>query len=906
MIKKRKLVLIDGHAIIHRAFHAIPSLTTPKGELVNGVYGFCLILLNVLKEIKPTHLVVALDVGGETIRHKEYALYKAHRIQAPQDLHNQVPRIKEVLQAFNIPVFLKKGYEADDIIGTLARQAEKFDNLETIIVTGDLDTLQLVSPKTRVFTMRRGFTDTIIYNEQLVRERYGFGPKTVVDFKGLRGDPSDNIPGVKGIGEKTATELLKKYQDLEGIYKVLDKGSSEISLRYQQILKEHKEDAFLSKKLATILTELPITLDLKKAELHDYQRTDVLKLFQELGFKSLISKLPKSKIELSQKTIFEQRKIEEKNKHGIYHLISNQKQFENLHQLIKKSTCFVFDVETDTLHGKLIGISFAFKEKEAYYLPLLDESKAYLETLKSYFESDKYKKIGHNLKYDYLILSKSGVNVRGLNFDTMLAAYVLNPGKRNYDLDSLSFVELGLEKTPIEDLIGKGKQQKKLDEITLKEVSDYSCEDSDITYRLYNLFRPQLRGKIAQIFYKIEMPLILVLSQMEERGIRLDSRFLKIMSKKINKEIDLLTQRIYKIARIKFNINSTAQLREVLFERLKIDTIDIRKTKTGLSTAAAELEKIRERHKIIDLIAKYREITKLKNTYLDALPKLCDKNGRIHTSFNQTITSTGRLSSSNPNLQNIPIRTELGNRIRQAFIAGKGLKLVACDYSQIELRVVAHLAKDKKMISAFKAGEDIHTATASWLFHKPINKISDSERREAKTVNFGVLYGMSSYGLSQGMKVGRDYAAEFIDNYFDTFKGIKKYLNKTKEAAKKKGYVETMFGRRRYIPEINSGVYDIAAAAERMAINMPVQGTAADIIKLAMIKIQKEILDKDKNIRLLLQVHDELVFEVKKGLAKRYITRIKKIMEEIYKISVPIKVDISLGNNWGNLKKLKD
>ncbi|TSC91652.1 MAG: DNA polymerase I, partial [Candidatus Berkelbacteria bacterium Licking1014_96] len=429
---KKKLVLIDGHAIIHRAFHAIPSLTTAKGELVSGVYGFCLILLNVLKEIKPTHIVVALDVGGETVRHKQFKEYKAHRVKAPEELHNQVPRIKEVLKAFNIPVFLKRGYEADDIIGTLARQAEKYQNLETIIVTGDLDTLQLVSPKVKVFTMRRGLTDTVIYDEKNVLARYGFGPKEVVDFKALRGDPSDNIPGVKGVGEKTATELIKKYKNIEQIYQALEKGKIDLSSRYQELLLNQKKEALLSKKLATILVDLNISLDLNKAELKDYERDKALKLFQELGFKSLLSKLPSSKVEIDlQGSLFSKNNQTKKKNHGNYQLIDDRRGFEILAKKLKLAKYFVFDTETDTLGGELIGISFAFKEKEAYYLPLIGgDSEFYLKTLKPIFGSNKYKKIGHNLKYDCLILSKHGIKVEGLEFDTMLAAYILNPGKR--------------------------------------------------------------------------------------------------------------------------------------------------------------------------------------------------------------------------------------------------------------------------------------------------------------------------------------------------------------------------------------------------------------------------------------------------------------------------------------------
>jgi DNA polymerase-1 len=509
------------------------------------------------------------------------------------------------------------------------------------------------------------------------------------------------------------------------------------------------------------------------------------------------------------------------------------------------------------------------------------------------------------LKYDYLVLLKKGIKMDGIAFDTMLAAYILNPGKRNYDLDNLSFIELGYEKITIESLIGVGKKQKKLSDVPLKDVAQYSCEDADMTFRLYKLLNKRLSGKLREVYFSIELPLISVLAKMEAVGVKVDEARLERMSRDFSRRIEVLRQKIYRISGSEFNINSTQQLRQVLFEKLKIDTKDIRKTKTGLSTAAAELQKLKERHKIIDLIFRYREINKLKNTYLDALPRLVDKKSRIHTSFNQTITTTGRLSSSVPNLQNIPVRSVLGNRIRQAFVAKSGCTLLAFDYSQIELRVVAHLAEDKKMTSAFKKNEDIHAATAAWLFHKPIKKISPEERREAKTVNFGVLYGMSSYGLSQGMGVGRECAAEFIENYFGTFSGLRNYLSKTKDFARKYGYVETLTGRRRYIPEISSAVFEIASGAERMAINMPVQGTAADIIKLAMIQIQDKIINKHNDIGLTLQVHDELVFEAKKNKISFFATKIKKIMEEAFKLSVPIKVDVSRGSSWGNLKKLE-
>lgn len=902
MPKKRKLILIDGYAIIYRAFHAIPHLATKEGELVNAVYGFSLILLNVLKELKPTHIAVALDTPGETVRHKMYKKYKEHRIKAPDEMYEQIPRIKEVLKGFNIPIFEKRGYEADDIIGTLVGGVKKYKNLESIIVTGDLDTLQLVQSDVKVYTMKRGLTDTVIYDRKMVLERYGFPSKNLIDFKGLRGDASDNIPGVPGIGEKTATDLIVKYGTIEEIYEALGKEKVELSDRYKTLLKENKEQALLSKKLATMISNLPVKFELKNAELHDYDRTKVLKLFQELGFRSLLSKIPESKREETgvQSSLFDekQRGIQRKH-HGKYVLIDDETDLKRLVKRIKNKKLLVLDVETDELGGQVIGIAIALKAREAFYIPIGHNNPA-VSYLKSVLESKTIKKIAQNIKYDYLVLKKLGIKMQGLYFDTMIAAYLLNPGRQGFNLDNLAFTELGVEMVSIEELIGKGRDQKKLNEIPLKDVVCYSCEDADITFQLYKILKPRLKTKIKKIFFSLEMPLTTILADMEEIGVRLDSLFLKKMSKEVTKKLSYLKNQIFKAAGKEFNINSTQQLREILYEKLNIDATDIRKTKTGLSTAASELEKLKGRHKIINYIFRYREMTKLKNTYLDSLPRLVKEDGRLHTSFNQTITATGRLSSSSPNLQNIPTRTDLGKKIRRAFVADPGYKIVAFDYSQIELRVVAHLSKDKRMIGAFKRDEDIHRSNAAWLFNKKIESVSQRERQEAKTANFAVLYGMGTYGLSQGMDVSREYAKEFIDNYFSKFSEVKNYLDKTKKFAKKQGYVETLFGRRRYLPEINSHVFNIQQAAERMAINMPVQGTAADILKMAMIEIDKKV-----NTRLLLQVHDELLFEIEKDKVEIMAKKIKNIMENIYKFSIPLKVDVSVGNSWGALKPLE-
>jgi len=901
-MKKTKLVLIDSNALVHRAFHAIPGLKNSKGEILNAVYGFSLIFLNMIKELKPTHIIATFDIKKETFRHKKLESYKAKRLKQPDELYNQIPKIKEVLAAFEVPILEKEGYEADDIIATLV---QKFKNQidEIIIVTGDLDALSLASENVKIFTMKQGLTKTEIYDQSRVFERYGFKPENLKEYKGLRGDASDNIPGVRGIGEKTGKDLIAKYQNLETIYKNLDK----ISPRIKKLLNEQKEQAFLSREVGELDSNVPIKITLAEAIFEITNRQKIVDVFQEYEFKSLLSKIPQK--EIKNHDLFSSSQESVPSHQNKYKLIKTEKDFKELILNLNQAKEIAYDVETKTLDmvtGELIGVSFCWKENKAAYLPW-SISKNQFQEIKKILENPKIKKIGHNLKYDWAIMKKEGINVKPLYFDTMIASYLSNTQTRIHNLDQVAFVELGYESQSIEELIGKGKEQINLDQVEIEKVGQYSAEDADISFKIYKKLAPKIKSEnLKELFYNIEMPLVKILGQMEILGIKLDQKFLKNLNSKITKKINLLKSKIHHIAGKDLNINSTQQLRKVLFEKLQIDTSEIKRTKTGYSTAASELEKMRGKHKIIDLICQYRELTKLKNTYLDALPKLINpKTKRIHTSFNQTITTSGRLSSSDPNLQNIPIKTDLGNEIRKAFIADKNSLILSADYSQIELRLAAHFSKDEKMIQAFKNNEDIHSTTASEIFSKSITKITKKERRIAKTVNFGILYGISAYGLSQSLRISREEASQIIDIYFLKFPRIKTYCDSIIEQARNDNYISTLFNHKRYLPEINSGMVNMKNAAERMAINHPIQGTASEIVKLAMIKIDQENLANSKESKLLLQVHDELVFEIKKNKINDLAPKIKKAMESFQKFKVPLVVDLEIGKNWGNLKKIK-
>jgi len=925
---KPKLIIIDGNALIHRSFHALPpTLRTKSGLLVNAVYGFTSFLLKALNEFHPEYVVLTLDKKGPTFRHEEYAAYKATRVKAPDELYEQIPLVKKVASAFNIPIFELTGFEADDLIGTICHETEAKKNLERIIITGDMDTLQLITPNTKVYTMSRGLSDSVLYDSGKVAERYaGLKPEQMIDYKALRGDPSDNIPGVKGIGEKTATDLLNDFKTLDGVYEAVKKNNPKIRGRILELLKEYKDNAYLSQHLATINLKAPIKFSLEEIEFSNFKLENVINLFSEFEFKSLLVKVKELRDNINKahgkkggeeelNKIDSQKEAERGSgaskfarnaKKFNYTLVDDDKKFATFLKKIKTQKAFTLDTETsglDTITAELLGLSFSWKEGEAYFVLA---TKKRLEELKPILINPKIKKYGHNLKFDWRVLKNQGVELKGLGFDTMIASYLLNPGNRQHNLDSLVFTELGFEKISKINLADTQPAQLTIDFKSLdpEKLSLYSCEDADFTNRLVKILTKRLQTEnLTDLFNKIEMPLIPVLGEMENTGIKVKIEPLQLLDHEVSAKLAKLEKAIHKLAKNKFNINSTKQLKEILFEKLAIPTNNIKKTKTGFSTAEDELEKLNDLHPIIPLLRDYRELNKLQTTYLNALPKMINpKTGRIHTSFNQTVAATGRLSSNDPNLQNIPTRTEEGRKIRDAFVAEQGFELIGFDYSQIELRLAAHMAGDKKMITAFKNEEDIHTATAAEINGVKLTEVTKNMRREAKAINFGILYGQGPHGLSQSAGIPYYQATEFINKYFLAYPSIKKMVSSSIKEAQKNGYALTLFGRKRPLPEINSNIPMVRKSAERMAINTPLQGTAADLIKMAMIKVAELIDGHEEEVRMLLQVHDELIFEIKKDRMDYYGQKIKNIMQEVLKLRIPIVVDESRGKNWGELK----
>lgn len=915
--KREKFVIIDGNALIHRAFHALPPLSTKKGELVNAVYGFTTILLKVLKDFKPEYIAATFDLAAPTFRHKEYDAYKATRVKAPQELYDQIPRVKDVVRAFNIPIFEKEGFEADDLIGTVSRKLHG-KPIEVIIVTGDMDTLQLIDDQTKVFTLKKGLGETITFGANEVLERYGLKPDQMIDYKALRGDPSDNIPGVPGIGEKTATELLQAFGTLDALYDAIEKNSSKlkkIKPRVLELLQKNKKSADLSKKLATIILSVPIDFTLNACLTKTYDRQKVVDLFQELEFKSLLMKLPTMSLfqnveapEGGQQTLLAVSHASRKK--AKYTVVTTEEQFSDILKKLSAVHRMAVDTETtglDIIEDKLLGVSMSWKAGEAYYIDVSHkDGKVWLDKLRPILEKHDIEKVGHNMKYDYEMLQQADITFSPLTFDSMIASYLINSAGRQHGLDALVFGELGYEMMPLTELIGKGKEQTSMRDVPVEKLGWYSAEDADFTLQLSAKLEKDLAAKKGtQLLNTIEMPLIPVLSSMERTGVKIDINFLHTMSVSMKKKLTILEKEIYKAGGTQFNINSPLQLKEVLFEKLKLSTEGIGKTKSGFSTAADELEKMRDMHPIINHILEYRELAKLRSTYVEALPLLVKKTtGRVHTDYNQTIAATGRLSSTNPNLQNIPIRTELGREIRKAFIADRGFRLLAADYSQIELRLAAALSGDTKMLAAFRKGEDIHARTAADIHGIALEAVTKDIRRTAKEVNFGVLYGMGVYGLASRTGITREKAKDFIGRYFKLYTGVAQYIERTKALARSKGYVETLFGRRRYLPDINSSVAQMRNAAERMAVNMPLQGTAADLMKLAMIAVFENLSKVSPKTRMLLQVHDELVFEVPAADIDRVGKFVQETMETVEKFSVPIVVEVSVGQNWGEMEKL--
>ncbi len=908
-MKGQRLVVLDAHALIHRAYHALPHLTAPDGRPVGALYGLCLTLLNVLKTFRPTHVVAAFDRPEKTFRHEQFAAYKAQRAKAPEDLVAQLIRARDIVTAFGVRIADAKGFEADDVIGTVTTRASR-SGIDSIVVTGDQDTLQLVDERTRVHMLRRGVKDTVTMGPAEVKERFGLAPRQLIDFKALRGDPSDNIPGVRGIGEKTATDLLQRFGSLAGMMKHLP----ELPEALQEKLRDGRAALLESKDLVTIRRNVALDFSLDDLAWKHGDRAPAIALFQELGFASLLSRLPQG--EGGQATAGKPAQgslladaggdSRAKRRTPGYRLVTSAEDLAVLRRTLEQSTGFVVDTETDTLGARtapLHGISIAVAEGGAWYVPA-----ALVVALKDILENPRLPKWGHNLKYDIAVLARCGIRVRPLAFDTMLASYILAPGTRTHGLDSLAFTILGHEMIPIEALIGKRTgPQKILSAVPLDDVVEYSGEDADYTLRLVRHFTRELEAvpTLRRVFTEIEMPLIPVLAHLECVGVKLDVALLATLGKGVGKTLGVLERQIHRAAGVVFNVNSPVQLREILFTKLKLPTAGVGRTQSGFSTAAEELEKLQDAHPMITFLREYRELAKLKNTYLDALPEQVDPaTGRVYTSYNQTVAATGRLSSSSPNLQNIPIRTDLGGEIRKAFVAERGHLLVAADYSQLELRIAAHVARDNVMEEAFLKGKDIHTETAAFAFHIPPETVTKEQRRQAKTLNFGVLYGMGPQAFARAAGIPFGEAQAFIDAYMRTYRGIADFMREAKALAAREGYVETIYGRRRYLPEIHSSNSRVRSAAERMAINHPIQGTASDIMKRAMITLFARVEQGTgafRDVAMILQVHDELVFEAPAAQAEALAREVQQTMESLERLRVLLVVDMRVGKTWGEM-----
>ena len=896
------LLLFDGHALMYRAFHALPPLTQPKtGEMVNAVYGFANMLLKVFSDFKPTHWAVAFDRPTPTFRHAILREYKAQRPAMPEELRNQTEKIRQMVEAFHIPIFEVDGFEADDILGTLSKKANEQD-IETIIVSGDNDMLQLVLPQIKVLTPRRGFSDTILYDEAAVVQKYGIKPEQIADLKALAGDTSDNIRGIPGIGEKTATNLIHQYGNLEEIYAHINDVTPS---KLQVMLREHHAAAFQCKELASIVKNVPIELDLKICQASHYDRNEVISLFRELGFINLLPRLPQELAGMS--SITEDRALSQ----VVCHIVNTISALNGLVSELKASRSFTIGLEStgrEAVSAELIGVAISPAPGRAFYVPVghrgfnqpeqLPTTQVMAE-LKPVLENENTGKIAYDSKHVMEILDGYGVEIRNLNCDPMIAAYLL--GEKNLGLKALTFNKLGIEITIPGELGRVGKKQSSVAMLEVNQVASQICTNISIAWNLKEILENELHQQgLWQLFTEVEMPLVPVLVAMERNGIVLDTGLLAEMSLELGKELHRLEKDIYGSVGHQFNINSPQQLGKVLFEELGLP--QSRRTKSGYSTEASIMEALRGVHPVIEFVLQYRQFSKLKSTYVDALPALINhQTRRVHTNFNQTGTTTGRLSSSEPNLQNIPVRGKIGNKIRKAIMAPPGSYLLSADYSQIDLRALAHLSQDPCLIAAFASDEDIHTITASEIFGIPQNEITPDMRRTAKTVNFGIVYGMSGYGLEQATNLSREEASQFIALYFERYPKVKEYLESTKEQARKLGYVQTVMGRRRFIPEISSPNWQVKEAAERMAINAPVQGSSADIIKVAMINLHREMGKRNLRSKMLLQIHDELLFEVPEAELEEMKFLVADLMSNAVKLSVLLKIDIKLGKNWGEM-----
>ena len=893
---KKKLFIVDGYAILYRAHYALirNPLITSYGFHTSALFGFSNHIIKLINDENPDYLVCAFDSKEKTFRHKMYSSYKANRPEMPLELQQQIPHLWEVLEAMNIPVLRKPGFEADDIIGTITNSVSD-SQIESYIVSGDKDFMQLINDKVFLYAPGKRNYPPVIYDRQGVIKKWGLPPEKIIDLLALMGDSSDNVPGVSGVGVKTAVKLLKEYDNIES---VLDNASKIKNKRVYDGLTNGRDSAYLSKELVTIVKDVDVDTSIEKFITNSFNREDLSKKFKELEFHGLLKYVSVDDVDIKTK------KIEK-----AYKTILNIDELKELVKKVQSSDMVSIDLETTSVNpmvAEIVGVSISFKKNEGFYVPILyleknknnfgtDDLEIVLENIKGFLENDKIKKVGQNIKYDTLIFSRNGINVTGIYFDTMVAASILNPSARSYKLDMLSVEFLNYTMVPIEDLIGRGKDQITMDMVPIEKAAYYAAEDADIVLQLSQIFISKLEeNKQMDFFIDIEMPLITVLTKMELEGVFVDQESLNAMSVKIGDRLDILVKEIYKISDTEFNVNSTQQLAKILFDDLKLTQIKKR------STAENVLKELIQEHELPTLILEYRKLNKLKNTYVDALPTVINPDtNRIHSTFNQTIASTGRLSSTNPNFQNIPIRTKEGREIRKSFITQReNWEILSADYSQIELRVMAHLSEDLELCNAFNANLDIHTRTASLIYNVSIDDVQPDMRRTAKVINFGIMYGAGPFRISQELGISRKASQEIIKEYFNQYSGVKQYISATLDKARDDNYVETLLGRRRSVWDINSQNALKRQAAERIAINMPIQGSAAELIKIAMIDVQKNIELEHMSSKLILQIHDELLFEFPVEEKDVLIPLVKKSMENAMKLKVPIIVDYGSGKDW--------
>jgi len=896
MNQKQKLYLIDGSSYIFRAYFGIrQNLSTSNGLPTNALYGYVNMLNRVIQQEQPDYLAVAFDSKEKTFRHDIFPDYKSNRDTPPEDLQAQFPYFQPLTDAYNIATLKQPGFEADDLIGTIARRGSEA-GLDVVIVSGDKDMMQLVNDQVCMLDTMKGKW----IRSPEVEEKFQVSPDKVIEVMGLMGDSSDHIPGVKGVGPKTAGELILKYGSIENVYENIEEITKK---KLKENLERDKDLAFLSRKLVTIDSDMPLELELDQLKRQPPDAESLKKFFTEFEFKSLLSELDSSNdAEASTK-----KTSPSVERH--YRTILDKNDFLNLLEELKAAKQFAFDLETTSKHpvqASAVGISFSFKDGHACYIPMdhrylgapeqLDKNWV-LNALKPIFEDDKLEKTGQNLKYDLIVLRNEGIRLKGIVFDTMLAHYILDPASRGHGLDDLAEKYLGVKTITYKEIAGTGKKQLSFDEIEIERASEYASEDSDISWRLYKIFDPKVENEDRKLLMEMEIPLIDVLADMETAGILIDTAHLERLSLEIEKSLKEFEAKIHAEAGEVFNINSPKQLGVILFDKLDLPVV--KKTKSGYSTDVSVLEELADKHPLPKMLLEYRQLSKLNSTYVSSLPQdIYSKTGRIHTSYNQTVAATGRLSSSDPNLQNIPIRTELGREIRKAFIAPQGSLLLAADYSQIELRLLAHLSGDPALRSAFENGEDIHARTAAEIFGQKLDSVDPEYRRMAKAVNFGIVYGLSPFGLSRQLKIPQKEAKAFIDQYFSLYKNVKSFMEETIEKARERGYTLTLFNRKRYLPDLNSASRQARQSAERVAINSPVQGGSADLIKVAMIRLNESFRELSMKSKMILQVHDELVFECPEEELDELKKLVKEKMETAAELSVPLVVDVGYGKNW--------